>query len=364
MEMKSPIRVLITGVSGGSIGEQVYKCLKSGRLQYRIIVSNVSGSSFSIVGADGYELLPHASSRSYIDSLLKVVDKHKIQFLIPGSEPELLVIARSIDKFTHIGAIPLINSPEVISKCIDKEKTFKILSSKEFDIPPSKVVKEIHELEEIKFGPPWVIKPISGSGGSTFVFIAQDNDELRFFSRYLLKHGHIPMIQSYIGRVDQEFTVGVLSDPGGKVLGTMVINRHITSGLSNKLRVKNHTENDDLGEILAISSGITQGCVVNNSRIKKIAESISRNLGSTGPMNIQGRLENDIFYPFEINPRFSGTSPIRTMAGFNEPEQLIQSYLGYSMTRPISIKYGQFSRGIVEFFDENDCSQCVGEQHF
>jgi carbamoyl-phosphate synthase large subunit len=75
-------------------------------------------------------------------------------------------------------------------------------------------------------------------------------------------------------------------------------------------------------------------------------------LGSVGPLNIQGRLDNGEFVAFEINPRFSGTTPMRAMAGFNEPELLIDWYLdpGHQINDRLHAVQGECTRGLVEHF--------------
>jgi carbamoyl-phosphate synthase large subunit len=86
--------------------------------------------------------------------------------------------------------------------------------------------------------------------------------------------------------------------------------------------------------------------------VRAKAEAIAQALGSVGPLNIQGRLDSGEFVPFEINPRFSGTTPMRAMAGFNEPELLIDWHL--DPDQPWSyhptMTHGEFTRGLIEYF--------------
>lgn len=130
-----------------------------------------------------------------------------------------------------------------------------------------------------------------------------------------------------------------------------MLQRQILSGLSNRLHLSNRTDRHELGKILAVSSGISQGKIVHCEPVQSEAEKIAEALGSSGPLNIQGRWDGERFVLFEINPRFSGTTPMRAMANFNEPELLIDSYLGLEQSVPsIKLKYGEFTRGLVEFF--------------
>lgn len=350
--MTHSICVLVTGVSGGGIGEQVCKALRLGRRKYRIIATNVSRAPMAVVKAEHYVVLPPASSGDYLEELLHLVKQFAVQFVIPGSEPELVVLSRHQETLTNAGVRLLINSPTVIATCVDKLKCFKALTLLGFRVPATLAVNDLTELDSLTGDPPWVVKPVHGGGGSASAFIAQDVDELRFFVRYLLRYGHCPLVQEYVGSVEQEYTVGVLHSPAGDLIGTVVLHRQILSGLSNRLCLPNQTGRAELGPVLAISSGISQGCIIDCAPVRAKAEAIAQALGSVGPLNIQGRWDGKTFVPFEINPRFSGTTPMRAMAGLNEPELLIDWYLNpdQSLGCQPEVKYGEFSRGLVEHF--------------
>ena len=78
---------------------------------------------------------------------------------------------------------------------------------------------------------------------------------------------------------------------------------------------------------MAISSGISQGEIVIDNKLNQQCIEIAKKLGSTGPINIQCRYVDGVVYPFEINPRFSGTTYMRALAGVNEPDLFIRKYL-------------------------------------
>jgi carbamoyl-phosphate synthase large subunit len=145
----------------------------------------------------------------------------------------------------------------------------------------------------------------------------------------------------------------VLCYPDCSLVGSVVLHRNILSGLSNRLKVLNRTGREELGNVLAISTGISQGTIRDFQSIKAQAEAMAQSLNSVGPLNIQGRWENEQFVPFEINPRFSGTTPMRAMAGFNEPELLIDWHLGQKHNNLPCLRFGEFTRGISEYFDES-----------
>jgi carbamoyl-phosphate synthase large subunit len=66
---------------------------------------------------------------------------------------------------------------------------------------------------------------------------------------------------------------------------------------------------------------------------------------------------NDKVYLFEINPRFSGTTSLRAMVGFNEPDLLIRKHILNEPIKPnFSFQYAKVVRGLDEvvFYNESD----------
>lgn len=353
--MTRPISVLVTGVGGGTIGEQVCKALRMGRHRYEIITTNVRSAPLAVFKAEHHAVLPPVSDDNYFEAMLALVNKYKVQFLIPGSEPELIKLSQCRDLFAHLDTKILINADHVIATCIDKRRTFEHLATHNFRVPATFEVNSTTELEKITSGFPYIIKPAQGGGGSAATLLAQDKTELNIFVDYLLRYGYRVLVQEYIGRAEDEYTVGVLHNPDGKLLGSVVLRRHILSGLSNRLRISNQTGRSELGNVLAISSGISQGRIVDFPPVRLQAEAIAQAFNSVGPLNIQGRWDGEQFVPFEINPRFSGTTPMRAMAGFNELELLINYYLYPDQPQiPPGVRCGEFIRGLVEFFTPDD----------
>lgn len=355
-----PIRVLVTGVGGGSIGEQVCKALRLGRQSYRLTVANTSRGATRVVRADAVEELPPASAADYPDRLLGVVRKHAIQFVVPGSEPELVRLAGQVEPLAAAGVRLLINSPQVIATCVDKRLCFDTLARNGFHVPRTVEVDQARGRIDPPMAYPCIVKPSQGGGGSAGTFIAQDDAELDFFVGYLLKDGRRPLVQEYVADAENEYTVGVLHGPAGQALGTVVLKRQILTGLSNRLRVANRSGRPEMGRDLAVSSGISQGEIVEFAPVRETAERIARAIGSTGPLNIQGRWDGARFVPFEINPRFSGTTPMRALAGFNEPELLIEAWLGIERPEgPAVARAGTCIRGLTEYFTPRGSDQLL-----
>jgi carbamoyl-phosphate synthase large subunit len=313
------LNILVTGVGGGGFGMEVVKALKSSSLDCSLVVSDISEVSFGFADATKFFTVPKAGSESYIENLSGIIDSQKVSILFPGSEPELRTVSDHRAVFEKMNCALGINSKEVIDLCMDKQATMDALRKLGFRTPKAYTPEDAAGSGGIDF--PVIIKPRSGSGGSNNVFIAQDKDEMVFFSGYIGRHGGFPYIQEYLGSPEDEYTVGVLSGTDSRVISVSIMNRSILASLSNRIKIPSIRER---GKILAVSSGVSQGRFVRNDIIKERCIDIANAIGSLGPLNIQGRLVNGTFIPFEINPRLSGTTNMRALAGVNEPELIVR----------------------------------------
>lgn len=344
------INVLITGVGGGGVGEQILKCLKMSNLECRIIGCDMSRSSRGLKEVDKAYIVPRASAPDYLDCIMKICKMNDVAIIFPGSEPELKVFSENRGVFENVGICMPLNSPELISTCMDKNKTMEFLRQNGLAVQKYWEISSSEDLDKIDIFPV-VIKPSIGGGGSINTFIAQNQNELQMFGKYLLELYDVFLAQEYVGDVEHEYTIGVMSDRNGRYINSIAVRKSILSGLSNKTRIPNRTGRKELGDILAISSGISQGEIGRFPEVTEPCKQIAASLKATAPVNIQGRIHEGKFYVFEINPRISGTSPLRAMVGYNEPEMLIRErVLGEELKSEFEYREGFITRGLEETF--------------
>jgi carbamoyl-phosphate synthase large subunit len=336
------IRVLITGVGGGGYGEQVLKALRLAETSYYLIGIDMLPYSKGLFEVDEAYVVPPASSLEYIPALIEICRSRDVHVLIHGSEIELKVLSNHRHLFQKMNILLPINTPKVIKLCMDKWKTFESLSEKGFNVPRSFLIQKKRDVSAVDIFPV-IIKPSIGSGGSNNTFIAQDREELYFFCNYLLKQGIKVIVQEYIGTPNDEYTVGVLRSLDGKFINSIAVKRHLLSGLSSRIKVKNRTKRKELSDMLAISSGVSQGFIGRFPEVCETCEKIAKAINSRGPINIQCRFFDGKVFPFEINPRFSGTTSLRAIVGFNEPDILIRHHL---LQEPIVPRF-RYREGII-----------------
>jgi len=322
------INVLVTAIGGGGNGDQLLKALRLAQSdKYNIFGSDVNPNCPQFKDVKGSVVLPFANSPSYIESLLKACSEFDISMLLIGCEPELKVISAAREKFEENGILVAINPKSVIDTCMDKVATAEALKKLSFQTPRFVRIENLNDLKQVTWFPV-VVKPAVGAGGSANCYIAQTPKELMALAEYIgVNDGtHSFMCQEYVGTPEEEYTVGILHDLDGNYINSIALRRELKSSLNIRLKVANRTGRDDLGPNLVISSGISHGYVGRFPEVTRQCAELTKGLGVRGAVNIQCRLVDGIIQVFEINPRFSGTSSIRAMMGYNEPDILIRKH--------------------------------------
>jgi carbamoyl-phosphate synthase large subunit len=128
--------------------------------------------------------------------------------------------------------------------------------------------------------------------------MVDDADDLAYVRR---KPGYL--VQAYVGTETEEYTAGCFMDSDGALAPSCVMRRELLAGTTYRAT---------LGDFQAVRAE---------------AERIVAALKPRGPCNVQLRLTEQGPVCFEINPRFSGTTPIRAHYGYNEVNAAIGNFL-------------------------------------
>ena len=333
-----PISVLIAGIGSGSLGLEIFKSLRYAG-GYRLIGSDISEKAYGL-NEEGFEhtlILNRAPEREYAFQILEVCLKYNVNVVAPGAEEVHRILSNNRQIFEQEDILLMINSKDVVDLCSNKSENFRFISENCVPVPVNRNVESEEEVKDFdRF--PCIVKPTTASGGSNMVFIAENEKEAMFFVGYLMQRGYKATLQEYITSTD-EFTVGVLSSPSGEILGSIALKRFLEPKLSYSLKYHDRI----------ISSGWSQGEIDDFVEVRRQAEQIAQILKSKWALNIQGRLDkNGIFYPFEINPRHSGTTYLRALAGFNEPNILLQYCLRGNVPPSEPLKKGFYLRSFIE----------------
>ncbi len=342
------IPVLVTGVGGASVVEQLIKALRLADTAYYIHGADTVQSSKGLFEVDTPHIVPLAREAEYLNRIKEICHEQSIRAVFPGSEAELKVLAQAHEWFRKHNILLAVNPLSVLEICLDKYKTAEFLAQNGFLSPISYTVASLQSIEHLD-NFPYIIKPSIGGGGSANVFVAQTKNELHVYVSFLLDNYAECLVQEYVGTPEEEYTVGILHDMNGNFINSIGLRRTILRGLNNRIRVANKTGREELGRILAVSSGISQGYIDTYPIVTEVCERIAQALGATGAINIQCRIHQGKVFIFEINPRFSGTTSLRAMVGYNEPDVLIRTHLlDERVAQRFSFRSCHIVRGLAE----------------
>lgn len=339
------LNILVTSAGSAGHGSSIAKALLLSKLDLNIIGADMSGRMLMASPLETKKVIPAASDERYLDKLKELIREYAIDCLFTGSEQELVKVADNREEIEATGATVFLNNTETIRTCKNKLLCNKLLEELGFQPPKTVHIQTPEDLDKVRFWPA-VIKPYLESGASANVFVAEGKDDLQVFANYLLKRKVRIIAQEYLPYDNNEYTVGVtteLAEP--RVKGSIAL-RKFMEGMTRFIQ---H------GKVV-ISSGITQGEFDDFREVRTACEQIAQGIKSTGPLNIQLRLVDGVVKPFEINPRFSGTTSARAFNGYNEPEFFIRKYVlgdpaaGQSLRTE---KKGYVVKGLDERYFEN-----------
>lgn len=257
-------------------------------------------SIFGLYTVDKAYISPAADDPSFLDWLLNVCRAENVAGILSGVEPVLAVLARQAELIrARTKAIPVVSSPECLAIGNDKLLTCRWLSERGFAHPKYTSVEDLDKADAMvkECGYPLIAKPRFGKGSHGIVEVHNDR-ELQLI---LQRNEYI--LQEFLGDASEEYTIGCFSDCDGKVRGAIVMRRELMAGTTYRAQV---------GQFPTI-----------RAEAIRIAES----LRPRGPCNVQMRLHRGVPTCFEINIRFSGTTPMRARLGFNEVEAAVNHYV-------------------------------------
>lgn len=329
-----PIKVMIAGIGGASLGTEIGKCLRLAG-KYEIYGCDISPTAYGLYDK-GFTETFRINRDDYVAEVLKVCHQSGTNWLIPGGEQPNALLGAAAEQLAREGVRVVTNDAAIVGLFSDKQATFNKLAA--CGIPIPKTAELSNPDDVLSVGLPCIVKPATGSGGSASVFFAVTTDEALIYAEFIRRNGSVPIAQEYVGDDEGEFTIGVLSLPDGRVVGSIALRRVLEAKLSVAYR----------GRGGVVSSGYSQGYIDAFPGLCRQAEQIAAVIQSRGPINIQGRVRNGVLMPFEINPRFSASTYLRALAGFNEIDMLLDYLISGELPSTKSIKPGWYLRSLTE----------------
>lgn len=305
------VKVMVTS-AGGIVAQGIIKSLKhhnglegKKNYKYEILGTDINYEAAGLYRCDKFAIIKKPDEKNYIRILINLCLQEKINALFIGSDIELPILSRYkylIEKKTGTQVITC--HENVVEMCRDKYITNEFLQKNNLNSIPSCLPTEAEAfIEEQQF--PLVVKPREGFG-SKFLSIVYNNRELEYAIKNIEKVGWKPMIQKYLQNDAMEFTTGITLDNNTKkIMSIITLKKILKHGQTYKAFIDKYP------------------------RVEKICKKVAEKLDTIGPINIQSRIDqdDDKIKIIEINPRFSASCPMRTVAGINEPDIMIRNII-------------------------------------
>lgn len=314
------LNILVTGV-GAIIGYGIINSLRKTNRELHIVGMDIYDDAVGQYFCDHFIQAKRADSPEYLDFLVDVMKRNRIDLVFFGTEQEMYKVSDSRNLLPEIIHRFVLNSKISVDISKDKFKTYSMLQQHGIEPIRSRIDGTFDSLAA-ELGIPFLLKlrQSHASKGMT-----QIHDEVDY-NYWRGKAGENFMVQEIVGDDFHEYTVATFGLGKGKCLPPFVLLRKLSGeGATAKAIV------EDIPE-LAEEVG----------RLAKIFEPI-------GPTNFQFRLHRGKFLLLEINPRISASTSIRAAFGYNEAELCIQHFVEHRNIKGPQTKLGKANRYVSDW---------------
>ncbi|MEJ1931456.1 ATP-grasp domain-containing protein [Nostoc sp. NIES-2111] len=319
------VRAAVTGV-GNPLGQNILKALAMSALPLRLFALDSNPFSAGFLAGVEPVLCPRADAPQYIGELIAFLRRNRIDILFFGTEAEPARLRPHRERIeAESGAKLMLNDASVLDTADDKLLTAQALACGGLDHPASAPAEDRGAVEDLvaRAGFPLIVKPRKGSASRGF-------DRAGDWAALLPNLRPGAVVQECLLPDDQEYTVGLFRCRDGRVVATTVILRDLDFGLTYR------------------------GILRHDETIADYARRVVVHLGLYGSCNVQLRLTARGPVCFEVNPRFSSTTPVRAHFGVNEPELAIREYVLGETLAPLTARNGAVMRAWTELYLEEE----------
>lgn len=244
----------------------------------RIIAADLSNLAPALYAADKYYLVPRIDDPTYIDTILDICRKEKIDAITTLIDPEIELLAKNRARFEEIDVEVLAPYVETAELCFDKFKMYQYLTAHGIPTPDTwgDYSSAIVAIESGSLAFPVFVKPRTGSG-SVGARRVQDAETLKI----LCEADPTLIIQRLMdGDLDADVYIDTISHKAVSAFSKRKLETKI-GGASKTISFKDEN-------LFAF--------------IRKITELLKFN----GPVDMDFFYQDGTYYLSEVNPRFGG----------------------------------------------------------
>ncbi len=312
-------KILITGI-GSKIGVAILNSLRMSKLDIEIIGTDMESFNPGFFACDKSYIVPGAHEDSYLDEILSICKRENIGMVIPGTDVEIPKLSQLKGA---LGARPLVlvGTEDAVEICRRKKRSYEFFSERECPFAMTVDYEDVERLIEEK-GFPILAKPAVEDGSIRPKIIFNMNELERFehkadhvFQEYLvpaswnmdkkdIRPEHLLSGDNIIKRDD--ISIQVLISKKGEAFGTFISRNSLKFGMSMQI------------------------FPFRSRRVRLMAQKMAGHLadeGLIGPCNFQCKITEKGLVCFNVIPRFTSLSQVRSQLRFNECEAIIRHFM-------------------------------------
>ena len=331
------LNVLITA-AGNVFMPGTTACIKeNGERSIRLVGADMSEDAGILKMCDAAYQVPRGDDPRYVDALLDICRKEKIDILLPIMSVELQSLAENRGRFEELGTRVSVSEPEALSIANNKRKLLGFLKKNGLPCAEFFPVRSAEEMEEAAavLGYPEkrvCVKATEGSGSRGFRILDETTSRFDIFLHEKPTSGLI-RLQELLSTLNEapvfpelivmeylegpEYSVDLLADRG----------KSLISCCRRSLRMEN--------------SIMLEAVTVDAPEVEKLCEATVEALGLDGNVGFDLRERGDgTPMIMECNPRITAGVPYFALAGVNLPYLCIKKLMGEELPKP-RLEYGR-----------------------
>lgn len=281
----------------------------------KVVAADCSKLASALYDADQYYIVPKIDAEGYIDIIIDICRKEKINGILSLIDPELSLLTEHNMEFKAEGIMIISSSYSLCEMSLDKYQMYKWLIAHGYKCAKSYLDRAqfFRAVNVGEIGYPVIVKPARGSA-SISISKAEDKETVKL----LMDHENGLMVQEYLE--GQEIGADVYID--------MISGEVISIFTKKKIKMR---------------AGETDKAV--SFKDEKLFRHITRFVTEAG---YRGQIDIDIFdidgeyYISEVNPRFGGGYPHAYECGCDHMGLIVENLLGRANKKQI----GNYDSGV------------------
>jgi len=317
------LRVYVSGVSG-VVGHGVVKNIKAARPEVEIFGSALDKFNVGAHLVDTFAVCPKSDSEEYLSWLRTFLSRNQINYAIPGIEIDLQIWNSNRGVFTDQNCIPILNTMELINITHDKFNFYCSVEKHQFPHSiPTRISTSYSDLCDYFGTRKLIAKPRIGFAKRGFLQIQSESD----FLEALNVRNQDLIFQPNLSSDGYEYTSGIFGDDTGGFSSIITLRR--------RLSPMGYTDYAEL-----VSSDDFRTVIVDYCKL----------FNPLGPTNFQFMIMKNQIFLLEINPRFSSSTSMRGIFGYNESKMALDFYEKGILPKQPPLQPGKVLRYIEDFY--------------